>query len=612
MAAAFSAPAMKIRFHHKHPLAYAAAFLVVGAVAPASYLLGLILLAMGAYLLKQACWREVTVLFVAVLLGCFSKGHHLGNYEEAQDRLATAKAVSIVVESYAIKTYGIQVKARTLAAYDHSKGYFLPDYQVNLTSKDTVGFEPGTILFIQGFQFKRPESAQYPFEFDQKTYFLGSSSLGNLEVRKARIYLIKRDIASIENRRFALKLILRKRIQRYLSVRALALFEGLILGDKNGISSADTRLFQQAGLMHILSVSGMHLGLIYWLLSWPIKQLAKRKRIFRNAEIGLLPLIWAYAYLTGMAPPVFRAAVFVSVMVGARILANRRVRLADILASAACCQVILDPLTLYSVSFQLSFAAMLGIAFWFPLWQEAWEKRVGTWMFWGDLLGMSLCCTLTTLPLTLYHFHAIPTWFLLGNILFTLPFTALIYGFVALSVFVFLPTDAFTRMLAVGCEWLVGAIHWALLWESRLPLSYLYAYDFRFVDALLFSVVIYACWRRVTLLSKFSWRFVQGFFLIWLLWGLARVPLNSFSGEVVSRRFTISQALAAGRWTQSQNIDTVFYGRDKTQSLNERRKLSNGDKTRTPNEIGKSRNRDKTQLLNEIGKLRNRDKGPAP
>jgi ComEC/Rec2-related protein len=575
---------MKIRFHHKHPLAFAAAFLVLGAVLPTSYLIVLFVLAVGAFVLKQACWREVTILFLSVLLGCFSKNHHLRKYQQAQDSLAAATAVSIVIEFYDKKSYGFQVKARTLEAYTHSTGYFLPDYQVNLRSKDTIGFEPGTVLLIQGFQYNRPEMAHYPFEFNQKSYFLGSSNLGNLDIRKARIYLRKRDVASAENRRFAVKLALRKRVQTYLSARGLALFEGLIIGDKNGISSADTQLFQQAGLMHILSVSGMHLGLIYWLLAWPIKQLAKRKKFFRTAEIGLLPLIWAYAYLTGMAPPVFRAAAFVSAMVGARILGNRRVRLADILASAACCQVILDPLTLYSVSFQLSFAAMLGLAFWFPFWQEAWEKRVGSWVFWGDLLGMSLCCTLTTLPLTLYHFHAIPTWFLLGNLVFTLPFTALIYAFVALSVLVFLPLDALTHVLAYGCEWLVGAIHWALFWESRLPLPYLYAYDFRFVDALLFTLIIYACWRRVSLMSKFSWRYVQSIFFLWLLWGLIRVPLNSFSGEVVSRRFTISKALAAGRWAQSQKIDTLFYGLDITHSPKEMGKLSNRDKTQSPNE----------------------------
>lgn len=597
MAAAFSAYVMKIRFHHKHPLAYAAAFLVLGAVLPTSYLFGMFLLAAGAFVIKQACYKEVVILFTASLLGCLSKCHHQGKYEQAQNSLAAAKAVSIVVESYDKKSYGIQVKARTRVVYNNSKGYFLPDYQVNLRFKDTLGLEPGTVLLIQGFQFIRPEIARYPFEFDQKSYFLGSSNLGNLDIRRAHVFLVSRDIASAQNRRFALKSALRQRVEGYLSARSLALFEGLILGDKNGISSADTVLFQQAGLMHILSVSGMHLGLIYWLLAWPIKQLAKRKRFFRSAEIGLLPLIWAYAYLTGMAPPVFRAAAFVTAMVGARIFGNRRVRLADILASAACCQVILDPLTLYSVSFQLSFAAMLGIAFWFPLWQEAWEKRVGSWMFWGDLLGMSLCCTLTTLPLTLYHFHAIPTWFLLGNILFTFPFTALIYGFVALSVLVFFPVEAVIHVLAVGCEWLVGAIHWALLWESRLPIPYLYAYDFRFIDALLFSLIFYACWRKVSLMSKFSWRFIQGFFLIWLLWGVARVPINSFSGEVASHRFTISQALAAGRWTQSQNVDTLVYSRDKIRSFNEMENLSN---------------RDKPQSLNEIGRLSNRNKGPVP
>jgi hypothetical protein len=85
-------------------------------------------------------------------------------------------------------------------------------------------------------------------------------------------------------------------------------------------------------------------------------------------------------------------------------------------------------------------------------------------------------------------------------------------------------------------------------------------------------------------MSKFSWRYVHSIFFLWLLWGLIRVPLNSFSGEVVSRRFTISQALAAGRWAQSQKIDTLFYGLDITHSPKEMGKLSNRDKTQSPNE----------------------------
>ena len=260
-----------------------------------------------------------------------------------------------------------------------------------------------------------------------------------------------------------------------------------------------------------------------------------------------------------MAPPVFRAAAFITAFLGTRIVLKRSIRLSDLLASAACLQVFLDPLALFSVSFQLSFAAMLGIAFWFPLWQEIWERKIKKGTYLGDLLGMSLCCTLTTLPLTLYHFHAFPTWFLLGNLVFTLPFTALMYVFVALSLSVFMPFQGVSTVLSAISEYIISFLYTALNGQSKLPLSYLYAFDFGFIDALLASIGIYILWRCATGIPSLSISWIKFAVLLWFIWGVFRVPQFLFSGEAQSGlKLSPNSLQLLGRFSQSQNKDTVY------------------------------------------------------
>lgn len=142
--------------------------------------------------------------------------------------------------------------------------------------------------------------------------------------------------------------------QRYEPEHA-AIMAGLLLGDRGGIGDDVMEDFRDAGIMHILAVSGLHAGIILLIVFMPLERL----RYPLRAAIALL-VLWCFAAMTGLAPPVVRAALMSTLFLGGVIL-QRRSDPVNSLAAAALVILLIDPLALFGLSFQLSFAAVLGI-----------------------------------------------------------------------------------------------------------------------------------------------------------------------------------------------------------------------------------------------------------
>lgn len=550
---------MSTRFHFKHPLAYTAVFLIGGVVLNPLEIAVFSVCILFFVFVKFLCLREALIACCSLCLGYCSVTYQLECYKNAQLLIQRSSGIQVSIKSKISTGAKLKITAELRSCF--IEGIWCPtdNYLIYWYQKQSNLLQSGSLIAITGADFKVPQEPYFSFQFDGATFALGGKVLGLLDNRKASMYHLLVDSSSWEFKRERIKQNVLNRLSRILEPHAHSLFAGLILGDKSGINLKDKRQFQKAGLMHILSVSGMHLGLIYWLLSWPLKQLSKRNRRLKSLEILLLPIIWIYAFLTGMAPPVFRAAAFISIFIGARVILRRNIRLTDLLASTACLYAIFAPLSVYSVSFQLSFAAMLGIAFWFPLWQESGGLYFKNYRYLGDLMGMSLCCTLCTLPLSLYHFHAIPTWFLVGNLIFTLPFTALIYIFVVLSVSIHLPFNEVSEWIGYTSNFLVSWFYKVLEWGSFLPIPYLYAYDFKFCDGVILSGVIYAWWRRITDISFFQLNNIGLVVLLWLAFGIFRGSSFPSHWEAYSRRELLQYNFQEmGKWAKSQNIDTLY------------------------------------------------------
>jgi competence protein ComEC len=239
-----------------------------------------------------------------------------------------------------------------------------------------------------------------------------------------------------------------------LEHRHAGVAEAMTLGWRGDLEPDLYSQFRDAGIMHLLCVSGLHVGLLAamvgWLLLWLGEE--RRGRIIRGSL--QLVALWGFALLTGWAPGTVRAALMFSLFVVSHMM-GRRTESLNLLALAAIVMLAADPQLLFDTGWQLSFSAVTGILlarpaiqlFHNPFWQAA---------------VVSLAATLTTLPVTLSTFHTFQPYFLISNIIIV-PLAAII---LALSLlYMLLPCSLFASPLwwLLECsDRLTGAI-------SRLP-----------------------------------------------------------------------------------------------------------------------------------------------
>lgn len=220
-------------------------------------------------------------------------------------------------------------------------------------------------------------------------------------------------------------------LRRYVPAqREAGLVVALVLGVADDLAADLKTAYGATGTTHVLAVSGLHIGLVFSVIVWLLggNNWYRRRPIKRFATVALiLALIWTYALLTGLSASVLRAVVMTSLVVIGR-AGDKRISLFNTLAVAALGLLVYNPFSLFDVGFQLSFLAVLSIAYiqpkladrWYP---QAWLPRL-VW----QAVTVALAAQLGTSPLTLYYFHQFPTQFLVANLLAVPWSNCLLYG----------------------------------------------------------------------------------------------------------------------------------------------------------------------------------------
>lgn len=265
---------------------------------------------------------------------------------------------------------------------------------------------------------------------------------------------------------FALQL-RQRQLMRYAQLiknkEAVALASTLILGYRANLSQEILNVYAKTGTIHALSVSGMHVGLIYMVLNYLLGFLNYRKRGKLFKLILILPVIWFYALLTGLSPSVLRAVLMLSAFLIAK-SSSRPANSYNIIAFSAFCLLLYNPFLLWDIGFQLSFLAVSGLIYLQPKIQQSWYIE-NKWLnkLWGAV-AMSLAAQLFTFPSSVYYFHQFPLYFLLSNLFILIPIALLMY----LGIVVLFPGFGF---LAPVFEWLISFTNQGLQWISVLPFS---------------------------------------------------------------------------------------------------------------------------------------------
>lgn len=207
---------------------------------------------------------------------------------------------------------------------------------------------------------------------------------------------------------------LKKQLKLVLQGEELGVATALLLGDKELLASETRSSFSNAGAMHVLAVSGLHVGIVLFILMFLLGKIS-RFISKKNAVIISIVIIWLYAGITGFSPSVMRASFMFSLIAIAQIRGKNSNAINTLMFSAFAL-LVFNPLWIYDIGFQLSYLAMLGIFLLYkPISQMIYLRNKWLMKIWqGTAVG--LAAQAFTVPLTLYYFHQFPNYFILTNI----------------------------------------------------------------------------------------------------------------------------------------------------------------------------------------------------
>lgn len=240
----------------------------------------------------------------------------------------------------------------------------------------------------------------------------------------------------------------------------------MFLGDKSTLSGEVKEKFATSGLSHILAVSGLHVGVIYLGLGMLLCPLMGMPRGAIVRQILILMGLLGYMLLAGGGPAVVRAVLMFGLLIIVKLF-GKKSHLLTALSVSAWIQILIDPMILSQIGFQLSYAAVLGIFWILPIIERQVSPGCSIWMrHLNSGMAVTIAASLMTAPLVWIYFGAFPTWFLLSNVLVSfLAFPMILTGFAIVVLMAICPEWGLVSLIREGCEFMLNAL---LFWSNLI------------------------------------------------------------------------------------------------------------------------------------------------
>ncbi len=372
-----------------------------------------------------------------------------------------------IIESPIEKKNSFLCRIKTLAYFDSINNmHSTKGKAIIYIAKDSTSarLKSGDILLTETI-FQKPDGVLNPNGFDFATY-LKRQQIG------ATAYLTKDSWKmSGTNNSFSIFRQAEKSQQILLDIYhrfgikgdEFAVLAALTLGSKDALHPELRQNYTTSGGMHILAVSGLHVGVIYVVLGFLFGFLDRKPKLKILKAALIVLLLWTYAFITGLPPSVIRATLMFS-LVAIGYSLERKSQIYNTISFAAFIMLIYNPDFLFDVGFQLSFSAVVSIVYFQP--------KIAKWIViknkplrWAwDLTAVSLAAQIGTAPFSVFYFHQFPNYFLITNFI-AIPFATFII-YTAVALFALSPVPYISSSIAFVLNWmlktlnfLIGAIH---------------------------------------------------------------------------------------------------------------------------------------------------------
>lgn len=445
----------------------------------------------------QNIYYGLTIYLIFIVLGIFSYQIRLpefqkNHYSHAQIDETNQSVVLKISESLKPDAYYDKYFANVLFL-DGSKKSGKILLNVQKDSLNTI-FQTDDLIYVHGKIKSIPKSLN-PYQFEYSEYLKTQHVYGQLIIPGKDIHIHTKGSTTLYGmaQNFRIKLVDKLR-ETSLSTDERSIIQALILGEKKDISKELYQQYAAAGAVHILAVSGLHVGIFYVLLAFLLKPISYLKHGHLIRSLLIVLILWGFAFMAGLSPSVMRAVSMFSFFALALIL-KRKTSSVNTLFISFFVLTLINPMNLFHIGFQLSYSAVFFILWLLPLFRPFTYSKNYVWREFKSILAVTISAQIGVLPFTLYYFHSFPGLFLLTNVVI-LPTLTVFMAFgiavVILAYVNFLPvwlSDLYNMMVKT----LNNFVGWTAnqevfhLKEIYFPLAYaiiIYALLFLFIHYL--------------------------------------------------------------------------------------------------------------------------------
>jgi competence protein ComEC len=432
-----------------------------------------------AYLKWKGKLKHINVGFagvIALFLAGYINVYYSTDYHRADHFIHDQEVIThykvLIAKQCQEKENSWKVEAEVQAVQHESKSWVARSGKVLLYfSKKNYdkSFQYGDILLVEGSPEELNEPSN-PGEFDYKKFLTYRKTYHQHFLREGGAIKIGSEPSSSI---VAYSINAREWADRALKENVhgdqeQATASALVLGVTDGLDNDLIGAYAATGSLHVLSVSGLHVGIIYWLILLIFRPLNNTTRGKWILAIFSVIVLWGYAFVTGVSPSVLRAVTMFSFVALARPW-GQKTNIYNTLAASAFCLLLYEPYLIMSVGFQLSYLAVVGIVYLQPKLSRLWEPKAWLWDQIWQITCVSIAAQAATVALGLLYFHQFPVYFLFSN-LFVIPisFAVLILGIVVVFVSFITPVAAALGFLL---QWTIWFLNFGVFKMEALPWS---------------------------------------------------------------------------------------------------------------------------------------------
>ncbi|MCR9063300.1 MAG: ComEC family competence protein [Cytophagales bacterium] len=441
-----------------------------------------LILSVYGLLRKSSFIRSVgiysAVFSIGLLVNMFNRAETLPSLENIEAYVVRVNsATELKPKSHKVQAELISIKSE--GGWQSLKGKML----LYINRGDSLRPQYGDIFLVNEAP-REIEPPKNPHEFDYKDFLKKKDILVHHFLRKGDYTLIANKPKSIFFKwAYSLNSLAAGTLKEHLSEKQdLAVAEAMLLGTKDELDNDIRQAYAAAGAVHILAVSGLHVGILMLMLNFVfgfLKRLPKGLWVFGFVTIGLL---WLYAMFTGFSPSVTRATLMFSMFQFGSLI-QRDKNSINVLAGSAFILLLFRPNWLYEVGFQLSYLAIFGIVFLYPYLNNWYQPRNKLLLSLWQISVVSVSAQLFTFPLSLFYFHQFPSYFLLTNPLVTL--TSMGVLFVGIPSLIVTAFTNWGRYLFVILEAILKVLNFSVLGIAGLPNSKLSGFSVSITEVIL-------------------------------------------------------------------------------------------------------------------------------